>query len=207
MIHVERTRRVDHDNIYARLDIAVLETVVHDYEFRLGMLGLDAADGIRTFFAHHHQSVGELQLHLQRLIPHVAIRRLGRNLDIPLRTASVSAREERHATILHHVGHDHLGRRGLARTADGDVSHADDRRRKLFALEQPAIEHPMADIDHHAIGIGQEFEQKSHIVRLFFVRFIRGIEGAPCRNVQPHTAACPQAIASGVCMARFRLRR
>ena len=65
-IHLHGTCGVDQHDVDLRLYITVLETVVHDDQIHLGMLGADAADTVRSPFAHHDAHIGKFAFDLQR---------------------------------------------------------------------------------------------------------------------------------------------
>ena len=152
-------RGVDHHDIDFRFHVAVLETVVHNDQVDLGMLGADAADAFGTLLADGDHRIGKLELDLQRLVAHVAVVRVGTHLQIPFRTASVTAREQRHVVHLGHVGNYHFGHRGLARAADGDVADADDRNVELLALEDAPVEEAVTERHPRFIEEGRRCEQ------------------------------------------------
>ena len=152
-------RGVDHHDIDFRLHVAVLEAVVHNDQIDLGMLGADAADTFGTLLADGDHRIGKLEFDLQRLVARVAVVRIGPNFKIPLRAASVAAREQRHIVHLGHVGNHHFGHRGLARAADGDVADADDRNVELLAFEDAPVEEAVTERHPRFIEEGRRREQ------------------------------------------------
>ena len=142
---------VDQHDVDLRLYITVLETVVHDDQIHLGMLGADAADTVRSPFAHHDAHIGKFAFDLQRFVAHVAVMIRRRNLAVTLRATAVTARQQCHAMRLRHVVDDHFGQRSLARTADGDVADADDRNVELLAMQNPPIEQLMTEQNRHLV--------------------------------------------------------
>ena len=138
-------RGVDHHDVHLRLYIAVLEPVVHDDEVDVGVLGADAADPFGTLLAHGHHRIGEFEFDLQRLVAHIPVMGVGLHLQIPLGTAAVPARQQGDAMHLRHIGDHHLGHRGFARTADGDVADTDDRDVELLAFEDTPVEETVTE--------------------------------------------------------------
>ncbi len=131
---------VDHHHVDFGLDVAVLEAVVHDDQIHLGVLGEDAADAVGPLLADDDHRVGELELDLQRFVAHVAVVRVGPDLQVAFGAPAVAAREQGHVVHLRHVADNHFGHRGLARSAYGDVADADDRNVEPFAAEHTPVE-------------------------------------------------------------------
>ncbi len=136
-----RTRRVDYDDIDLGRDAAVLKPVVHDYKVDLGVFAPYAPYALGALLANDDRHIGEFELYLQRLVARVEIRRRTLHFTVALRAAAVTAREKRDVVAVAQMRDDILRRRGLARTADGNVAHAHDRYVERLALEyMPVVE-------------------------------------------------------------------
>ena len=57
MIALDRAVCVDDYDIDKRIDIAMLETIIHNNEIYLRMLGLDTVYGLGSFLAHYNQRI------------------------------------------------------------------------------------------------------------------------------------------------------
>ena len=92
MVALDRTIRIDNDDIYQRLDIAMLETIVHNYQICLRELLLDTMNCESSLFAHHNRYVWVLALDLQRLITHLTVGVIYLDNAIALSDTAISAR-------------------------------------------------------------------------------------------------------------------
>ena len=143
-----------------RLDVTMLEPVVHDDEVDLGMLGTNPPDGLGPLLADDDDRIGKLELDLERLVADLAVMRRKRNLAVTLGFTPVPAREERDIMLLGHVGDNHLGHRGLAGTADGDVADADDGDVEPLAFEEAPVEKAVTECHPHLVEKGYRSKQR-----------------------------------------------
>ena len=169
MVLLDRTRSVDYDDVNPRRYVSVLETVVHNDQFDVGMFGLNTAYSLCTLLAHDDHDIGILELYLQRFIAHVAIGIVQRNFTIPPRTTTVSARQKRNLAFLRHISDNHLGCRRLSRSADGYVSDAYDRNIERLARKHTRIEEEMPKTHSRLVKTSCYFFQEiRHREKLFF---------------------------------------
>ena len=70
---------------------------------------------------------------------------------------------------LGHVGDHHLGHRGFARTAYGDIADADDRNIELLLFQNPPIEKPVAQQDPQLIKERNRHQKKIRHSQYWFI--------------------------------------
>ena len=151
LILIDRSRIIDHNDIDRRLDIAMLETIVHHHHLHLGVLLAQAFDARHTILANHYGHIGKLHLDHLRLVAHLDIVNIGLHLDITFGLAPIAARDQCHLERLAQMAHDHLSHRSLARTANRDVADADNRYIEPLGRENTPIEESMTKRDRHLI--------------------------------------------------------
>jgi hypothetical protein len=131
----------------------MLKAIIHHYDIYVGMLLNNAVDSLYPSLTYNDQNIGKLQLNLQRLITHIAIRRVGLNEAITLGAATIATREKSYLTVSTERLHKKLSHRRFTRTANGDVTHTDNRDRELMTLDDARVKKPMANGYHHIVDI------------------------------------------------------
>ena len=160
VVLMQGPRIVYKHDIHLGFDPAMLEPVVHNYEIHLRMIAADSIDALRTTFAHRHDSIRKFELYLLRFVARAGTGRGCLHFEIALGPAAVAARKQRHVIVFAEMPNQHLGERGLAGAAHGDVPYTYYGNIEPAAFQQAGIEQLMPNDDNRTVNPRKRNEQK-----------------------------------------------
>ena len=146
---------VDEQDVNARFDIAVLESVVQQNDIRGLVAGLQQFDAMRPLLVHGYGHVGELLLHLVRFIPYLTHGRVSPRQYKATALPLVATAQHGDAHLVLQQPHQILHMRRLARAANGDVAYRYDRRLVGAAFQNPHFEEEVPEADTYAVKPAQ----------------------------------------------------
>jgi hypothetical protein len=135
-----RMRAVYEQNIQSGFDVAVLESIVKQYDFGFGQFGSDSLYTCFPLFAYGNPDILELAVYLERFVSDYAHRRVIVGKDISFAIASVTSAQNNNMELLLEQSYKIFRVWSLSGAAYGNVSDAYGREFKLVAFDKSIVE-------------------------------------------------------------------
>ena len=173
----------------------MLTGVVEQYHVQGAVVFGELLYAVNALAVYGDADVGELLLHLERLVTNVACRGVAVGQQESPCFPFIASAEHGHLAFLLQQPHQilHVGR--LARSAHGDVAHRDDGHVEGMAFQQPHFKAEVAQADRSAVDPAQRQQTVSDFDEVAFhvvvISPIRRRVGGPaaCCDADPASAA------------------
>ena len=145
----DQTMVIDQQDIDARLDITVLESIVEQYhiDIQTALVGCQVVDTTGALPIDSHGDTWELLLHLIGLVANHLHGGILVGQHEALALSLIATTEHGHVHMVLQQADEVLYMRGLSSTAHRDVTHRDDRRTERAALQDSHLEQQIPDAD------------------------------------------------------------